>query len=124
MENFKTGDRLFFIDRAVQDVHACEIEYSRLDLATGELFFKIHDLTTVGHCFVGEKDIFKLEEDARSALYKERHDLLMHYQGELMDEKALIKFALNHVLCGEDCDTVARLAYELRAEELGLYQRN
>ena len=124
MENFKTGDRLFFIDRAVQDVHACEIEYSWLDLSTEKLFYKIHDLTGFGHCFVDEADLFVLEEDAKSALYKEHHELLMKYKSEITDERALVKFALDHVLCGLECDPIARLAFELRAEELGLYQRS
>ena len=120
---FKNGDRLFFIDRMVHDVHACEVELSQHDLSTGEWMYKIHDLTGVGHCVVPANDLFVLEEDAKSALYEEDHRQLMQYKSEIVDAKSLVRFALNHVICGEDCDHIARLAFELRAEELSLFER-
>lgn len=120
MKNIKTGDHFFFIDRCVDDVHKCEVELSQFDMSTKTWFYKVHDLTSFGSLMVKETDLFEMEEDARSALYREHHEMLLKYKEEIPDAQALIQFPLNHCICGEDCDSVARLAFTLRAEELGL----
>ena len=124
MGNYKTGDRLFFIDPFVQRVHECEVELSQYDMTTKQWLYKIHDLTSFGSCMMREEDLFEREEDAQVAFAKEQEDRLQEYKAFITDEIALIQFALSKSVSGEDCDPIARLAYETRAKELGLWRES
>ena len=68
---------------------------------------------------VCEEKLYVLEEDARSALYKMEHELLQRYKSEIYTVRDLVNFPLRHCIYGNDHDSLASLAYKLRAEELG-----
>ncbi len=123
-KKFKKGDKAFFIDRFVNAVHACTVERVVFDAFRQETVYNIHDDTTFGNLNVMEDMLFWLEEDAKTAMYQDDHDQLMAFKAEIKDLEALAKFPLCHVLCGEDADDIARLAYKLRAEELGVMKEN
>lgn len=64
-------------------------------------------------------DVYHDAIAARSALYGRLHERLLRYKSEITDLHSLLQFALNHQLYGDMVDQEARLAFTMRADELG-----
>ena len=116
---FKPGDTAFFIEPILRAAHKCTIMECTTDTETGKLLYKIHDDTQYGTLTVLDQNVFSFEEDAKSAIYAEDHKNLMAFKENIQSIDDLIAFPLDHCLVGDYYDPIARLAYTLRAQELG-----
>lgn len=116
---YNVGDRLFFIDRITDTINECVVLRIFFDAFSREVVYTVHDEVFPSELNQPEHNLFPTEEDAKTAKYSDDHKKLLDRKAEINSLDDLVRFPLNHPICGEQFDPIDRLAYKLRAEELG-----
>lgn len=115
-----TVGQIVYVNYHYYTADKCEIaNFVENESSTHKPVYKLHSLDLLGTYSATEDAIFDSYEKAVEAYNDEFNKRVNNYCSEINTLEDLIKFPINHCICGdEDVEYEARQAYLIRAKDL------
>ena len=128
-KDFKVGDTVYYWDEEIDTLIEAKILNADLSENQTNLYRRICDYyycdpdgirldKIFGTRYYDKRNLFHTAKEAYDSYVNECDKLYKNCLNEITTVQDLVKFALHHVICGEDADYPATKAYCAKAREL------
>lgn len=129
LKEAKIGDVLYYAQNGIETIQKftvdeiapdslrmkaieyCKDNGERIMGDFGSIYINLHETERIS------QRLFTTPSEAAKFRDKEKHDKYMEYAGKIQNLSDLLRFPLEHCICGEDYDVLAKKVYEDKIAE-------
>lgn len=110
---------------ADNEIHEVGVDYVTRDDNNNIDTVRVYDRAIHEAIIVTLADLYEDKNDAKTELYRRSFEKMQAYKTEIQNIEDLVRFGYtHHIALGSETDLEARMAYQIRAEALGINLRN